>query len=284
MRSTSALVPWVVSLCACSETAPARLPRAAETDRTTQAAKQVSLPAPPATLPVAPRAQARESPPEGYCGETAIQEGLLLLGVYAAQTHVNRLGRPVHPDLYSNELPVALRALGVRFTAFPGGGYTAFVAFAREALAQGRPVVAGVKILPTAHPEWGLDHFVLVVGEGRDGLLVDTTWGTREETNAARTRGISLAGAGYGLRLDGVDTPAGTTAAHLAIVAEGHDEVTLRVACPGAATIEQRRSPSLSGPIVSVPAPFGSGEVRVPRDGATYFACAAAGGPPGGTR
>lgn len=225
-------------------------------------------------LPVAPRAQAKESPAEGFCGETAIQEGLLLLGVYASQSHVNRVGRPTHPDLYSHELPVALRALGVRFTPFPGGGYRAFVAFSRDAIAKGKPVVAGVKILPTQHPEWGLDHFVLVVGEAPDGLLVDTTWGTRETTSDRRTRGISLVNAGYGLRLDTIDLPPGAALAHLAITSETDREVTLRASCEGPARLEQRRAPNDPLPASTVDVERAPVSVRVARDGAAYFRCA----------
>lgn len=264
-----------------------RAPRAAETELTPRIPSDTpsAVPAPPtiltpalAVLPVAPRAQAKESPAEGFCGETAIQEGLLLLGVYASQSHVNRLGRPTHPDLYSHELPVALRALGVRFTVFPGGGYRAFVAFSRAALARGKPVVAGVKILPTAHPEWGLDHFVLVVGESGDGdggLLVDTTWGTRETTSDKRTRGISLVNASYGLRLDTIDLPAGHTLAHLAITQETEREITLRASCSEPARLEQRRALGEGAPAASVDVGRDPVTVRVPRDGATYFRCVA---------
>src|SRR5579863_7278815 len=114
-------------------------------------------------LPIPARDQAPESPPSGWCGETALQEGLLYLGVWAPQRAINHAGKPSHPDLYATELPVALSALGVRFAFYSGPrGFAPFAAWAREALEEGDPVVAGVKILPTAHPEWGLDHFVLV--------------------------------------------------------------------------------------------------------------------------
>src|SRR5215210_6311635 len=69
---------------------------------------------PPATeetdrlLPIPARAQAPESPPSGWCGETAIQEGLLHLGVWAPQALINQAGHPSHPDLYSPDMPVAL--------------------------------------------------------------------------------------------------------------------------------------------------------------------------------
>lgn len=271
------LLPFLVfALAGCSSRpAPSRPPRAIVREQTSEASRPAAPPEAAVELPVAPRAQAKESPREGYCGETAIQEGLLLLGVYTSQTHVNRLGRPSHPDLYAGDLPVALRALGVRFTAFGGGGYGAFVAFAREALAAKKPVVAGVKILPTAHPAWGLDHFVLVVGEAKDGLVVDTTWGTREITNDRRTHGISLANAVYGLRLDGIALPPSAHPAHVAIVAEDDAHVALRVSCDAPARVELRSGPGEGPAIGTEDAPRGTAKVRVPRDGATYLRCVA---------
>ena len=59
-------------------------------------------------LTIPARSQAPESPPAGWCGETAIQEGLLFLGRSVPQSAINRAGRPVHPDLYATEIPTAL--------------------------------------------------------------------------------------------------------------------------------------------------------------------------------
>lgn len=155
-------------------------------------------------LSIPARAQAPESPPSGWCGETAIQEGLLYFGIWAPQDAINRAGRPAHPDLYSTEIARALTALGMHFSAYRGSrGYEPFSRWVRESLDAGKPVLAGVKLLPTEHPEWGLDHFVLVVGYGPKGLLVNTTWGYRASI-ADGNRGISLKGAFYGLRLEGV--------------------------------------------------------------------------------
>lgn len=186
------------------------------------------------TLPIPARAQARESPPSGWCGETAIQEGLLHLGVWAPQRVINRAGKPVHPDLYSPEIPVALTELGVRHAFYAGPrGYEAFARWVRAALDEGDPVLAGVKILPTEHPEWGLDHFVLVVGHGAKGLLVNTTWGTRQWVGDTTTPGLSLQNAFYGVRLIGSWAPAGAVPARLTLVEESDARVTLRVSCAG---------------------------------------------------
>lgn len=180
-------------------------------------------------LPIPPRRHASEAPPEGWCGETAIQEALLYVGVWAPQRLIHRAGRPVHPDLYSNEIPIALAALGVQQSAYAGG--EPYGRFVRRALDEGDPVIAGVKILPTAHPSWGLDHFVLAIGYGPRGLLVDTTWGYREwiadEGGTPKTEGLSLKNAFYAIR---ITRP---RAARLAVVEERGAEIRLRVTCAG---------------------------------------------------
>jgi hypothetical protein len=215
-------------------------------------------------LPIAARAQAPESPPSGWCGETAIQEGLLHLGIWAPQKTINRAGRPSHPDLYSSEIPGALSAFGVRFTMYAGGtGYAAFVKWTQAAIDAGDPVLAGVKILPTAHPEWGLDHFVLAVGYGERGLLVNTTWGHREWVGDELAKGLSFHHAVYGIRILGRKLPTSrATAARLTFLGEregdaGAAHTTLRVSCTGDAsapvreigsTIERLREPEISVP------------------------------------
>ncbi|MBX3228661.1 MAG: hypothetical protein KIT84_08415 [Labilithrix sp.] len=177
-------------LVACTERPPPAAPPAAEADL---------------VLPIPARSQAPEAPPAGWCGETAIQEGLLYLGRSVSQRAINRAGKPAHPDLYATEIPIALKELGVRFTRYPGGrGYEGFRRWVVDALAAGHPVLAGVKLVPSAHPTWGLDHFVLVVGHGKKGLLVNTTWGYRAWVAEDGASGLSLEGAFYGYRLDGL--------------------------------------------------------------------------------
>jgi hypothetical protein len=185
-------------------------------------------------LPIVAREHAPEAPPAGWCGETAIQEGLLHLGVWAPQRLINRVGRPVHPDLYSTDIPVALSELGVRFTFYAGArGFDAFARWIRAALDEGDPVIAGVKILPTLHPEWGLDHFVLVVGHGDKGLLVNTTWGHRLWVGDTVTPGLSFRNAFYAIRLGGVGGPRAARAARLTVIDEGAARVKVRVTCGG---------------------------------------------------
>ena len=193
--------------------------------------------APSFVLPIPPRSHALEAPPAGWCGETAIQEGLLHYGVWAPQRLINKAGKPVHPDLYSPDIPVALSELGVRFTFYSTGkGYGAFAQWIASALDDGDPVLAGVKILPTAHPEWGLDHFVLVVGHGKQGLLVNTTWGDRRWVSDTTTPGLSFKNAFYALRLTGVSLAPNAHAARISVVEEGEGTVKLRVTCAGLKT------------------------------------------------
>src|SRR5262249_50666376 len=122
-------------------------------------------------LPIPARNQAKGAPPSGWCGETAIQEGLLHLGVWAPQAFIHHAGKSAHPDLYSKDLPVALAELGVRYSFYAPkkAGYDAFASWARDAIDEGDPIIGGVKILPTEHPDWGLDHFVTIVGYGTKG-------------------------------------------------------------------------------------------------------------------
>jgi hypothetical protein len=144
-------------------------------------------------LPIAARAQSAAAPDAGWCGETALQEALLHYGAFVPQQVINRAGRPSHPDLYWGDLPRAMKALGLRYRAWSGrGGLAAFLAWSTEQFRAGRPVLAGVKLYPTDHPEWGLDHIVLLTGIDGEGLLINTTWGhalRRSRAELASTRG-----------------------------------------------------------------------------------------------
>jgi hypothetical protein len=209
-------------------------------------------------LPIPPRSHAPGSPASGWCGETAIQEGLLHAGLWVSQRLINRAGKPEHPDLYSSDIPVALAGLGVRYTFYSPrkAGFDAFTAWVKNALKAGDPVLAGVKILPTKHPEWGLDHFVLVVGHGPKGLLVNTTWGHRAWVDDEQTEGLSFRNVAYGIRLEGLAVPPHATAARLSVVDEGSESVKLRVSCErltaGASyRVERTRSASDKRPLWS---------------------------------
>ncbi len=163
-------------------------------------------------LGIAPRIHALGRPPEGWCGEVAIQEALLYYGAYYPQERINEAGAPVHPDLYSNDIPRALTALGVEYRQWPGGRSDLgnFIGWVRKQIAAGRPVLTGVKIYPTSHEEWGLDHFVLAVGAKGDALVFNTTWGFRYTLGESQLRstreGFSFANkyrSYYGISIEG---------------------------------------------------------------------------------
>jgi hypothetical protein len=159
-----------------------------------------------------------------------------------------------------------------------------FEQWIRRALDEGDPVLAGVKILPTIHPEWGLDHFVLVVGYGEKGLLVNTTWGHRLWVTDGTAPGLSFKNAFYAIRLGGVSVAGSGRAARIALLDEGPASVKLRVTCAGlragtAVRIERRRARLDEKPIWSedvTAAPDGvTRELSVDADQVARFQCVA---------
>jgi hypothetical protein len=207
------------------------------------------------TLPIPDRKQHALSPKSGWCGETAIQEALLHEGMWAPQRSIHAAGKSKHPDLYSDEIPVALAGLGVRFAFYApkSKGFSAYRAWIRDALTSDQSVLAGVKILPTEHPDWGLDHFVLVVGEGKKGLLVNTTWGRSEWVPETTKEGLSFEGVYYGIRILGLILPNGGVPARLEVLAETATDVKAKLACEGLAPgtsvrIERRKHASDAKP------------------------------------
>ncbi len=220
-----------------SEVPPPKTPAPESTAHTTS--KSTSTTSAAEALPIPARSQAPESPPAGWCGETALQEALLHLGMWAPQRLINQAGKPAHPDLYSTDIPVALAALGVRHTFYSAQkrGFAPFTAWVGGALDEGDPVLAGVKVLPTQHPEWGLDHFVLVVGHGEKGLLVNTTWGDRRWVGDTETPGLSFKNAVYAIRLLGLSLPTNAVPARILLLEETASVVKLRVTCTGASNV-----------------------------------------------
>lgn len=191
-------------------------------------------------LPIPARRQHPDSPETGWCGETAIQEALLYYGTWASQRFINAAGKPRNPDLYSDDLPVALKALGLPFEIYRPArsrDYESFAHWVRGSIDRGVPVLIGVKILPTQNPRWDVDHFVLAVGYGKSGILVNTTWGRREWVDDKAVKGLSLQNPSFAIRI----LPPGVLAssdqkkgaARLSVVGETRAVVTLRVECPG---------------------------------------------------
>ena len=191
------------------------------------------------SLEIPDTGQEQRRPEGGWCGEAAIQMALSYYGAYVSQQVINRAGRPEHPDLYAHEIPRAMRNMGLEYSAWKGDGLRAFLKWIRSQLAAGHPVLLGVKIYPTAHPEWGLDHFVLAVGCTEEDLTFNTTWGRQETKTFARLstrdKGLSFAnryGTYFGYAITGVKTESpqtGIKPTRVAIGRDGDKQVKLRV-------------------------------------------------------
>lgn len=193
-------------------------------------------------LNIAPRDDAPEHPPEGWCGEVSIQEALLYHGAYFPQKAINAAGEPEHPDLYSAEIPDALENLHAEFQKWTSDKLRPkpdqFLAWIRRQIAGGWPVLVGVKIYPTRHEAWSLDHFSLVVGTTGDALLVNTTWGYREtcadEQLASTKEGYSFKNKYnhyYGICIKGIKRESGSLPVRLFVLSEAQDTINVLVKC-----------------------------------------------------
>ena len=183
--------------------------------------------------------------PEGWCGETALQEALLYHGGYFPQKEINKAGRPSHPDLYSNDIPVALDNLHVRYRSWPNDppGLPAFLEWIRGQIKKGVPVFVGVKIYPTQHEDWGLDHFVNVAGFStgkKECFTFNTTWGLREtrtaEQLASTEKGYAFKnkhGRYYGISITGPAAGKGAVGVRLFVLRETKDAMDVIVKCEG---------------------------------------------------
>ncbi len=195
------------------------------------------------SLDIADTGQEQRRPASGWCGEAAIQMALSYYGAYASQQAINRAGKPEHPDLYAQEIPRAMRNLGLEYSPWKGDGLGNFSKWVRSQLAGGHPLLLGVKIYPTAHPEWALDHFVLAVGCTEESLTFNTTWGRPETSSFARLstqdKGLSFAnryGTYFGYAITGMkmdSTQTGLKPTRVAVSRDGDQQVKLRISIEG---------------------------------------------------
>ncbi len=180
----------------------------------------------------------RRQPPSGWCGEASIQMAMSYFGAYASQKAINRAGKPAHPDLYEDEMPAAMTNVGLETRPWQGKGLREYLAWVRAELAAGHPVVVGMKVNPTGHPEWYVDHFVLAVGCTPESLTLNTTWMRRETRSDAQLcsqeKGLSIANPHniyFGCAATGMDliaTPADARPTHVKLVRKGDNHVELR--------------------------------------------------------
>jgi hypothetical protein len=128
-------------------------------------------------LPIPDRDDDPEAPREGWCGETSIQMAIAYYGKEISQKTIHEAGNSSYPDLHSNEIDTALNALGVNYNIWQNSNYqdlSQYLNWIKLQLAYGYPVISGIKIYPTKHPDWALDHFVLIVGYNEQGLYINT--------------------------------------------------------------------------------------------------------------
>lgn len=134
-----------------------------------------SLP-PSVQLAIPDRLQGPGAPPEGWCAEACIQMALGHFKQDVSQKVINAAGRPAHPDLRDKEINIALDALQIDYDSWNRRtkDLPKFLAWIKANLAKGYPVLCGIKMYPDRHPDWSVDHYVLVVGYDEKGLRVNT--------------------------------------------------------------------------------------------------------------
>jgi hypothetical protein len=143
-------------------------------------------------------------------------------------------------------VPVALANLGMEIHVLRDGdrppGLDAFLGWLRKQLDAGVPVLCGVKINPTRHPEWGLDHFVLAVGHTRDSITFNTTWGYRvtrtdKQLRSTREKGFAFENryrAYYGIAIAGpAGREKGSVPVRLFVRKETADRLDVVLKCEG---------------------------------------------------
>lgn len=191
-------------------------------------------------LPIADRQWDPAAPPEGWCGETAIQLAAGWYGAFVSQAKVNALGQPKTPDLWEHDVPTALRALKLRFERGPKSR-AALLTFIVEQLRLGRPVVLGTKIIPTDHPEWHVDHLVLAVGFSPEGLIIDTnvedgqltvSWAGLQSAEGDKTYSlVNQSGEVFGFAVTGFYEPS-PLPVRVIIAEQSADQATVDVVVP----------------------------------------------------
>jgi tetratricopeptide (TPR) repeat protein len=127
-------------------------------------------------LPIPNRSQEPDAPDLVWDAETCIQMGMAYYKTEVSQKAICAAGKPLKSSLNGYEIDPALEALGVESFSWDwrNRDVTQFLAWIKTNLAKGYPVLCGIKMNPTQHPEWSIDHFVLVVGYNEGGLFIDT--------------------------------------------------------------------------------------------------------------
>lgn len=119
---------------------------------------------------------ARPDKSVGWCAEASIQMALSYYGRKLSQSSINKAGSPEHSDLYMDDIDIALKQLSIKYLPWDSNNryLDDFLIWIKSMLDSHYPVICGVKIYPDEKPKWFLDHFVLIVGYSKKGLLVNT--------------------------------------------------------------------------------------------------------------
>ena len=112
----------------------------------------------------------------GWCAEACIQMAMEFYGVKISQSEINKAGTPHHADLYMDDIDVALKMLSVKFISWDNTNrdLDEYILWVKKMLDLSYPVICGVKIYPDERRCWFLDHFVLVTGYNKRGMLINT--------------------------------------------------------------------------------------------------------------
>jgi hypothetical protein len=135
-----------------------------------------------------------------YCGEVCIQEALVFLGKYVSQSDINRAGGGNGVvGLWSEDVVAALRNLNAVFDSWwlESPDYDRYIEMIKGKIDSNYPVLIGVKINPTSHPNWICDHFVLVVGYTADSFIFNDPSARRTRTFLEFKNGDAGSGSGY---------------------------------------------------------------------------------------
>jgi len=127
-------------------------------------------------LPIPNLFQEEGKPPEGWCAEVCIQMTMIYYGKKLSQKFIHDAANSPYPDLRVKDIDSALNSLNIKFTSWNrrNKDLSEFIEWIKFNLAKGYPVLCGIKMYPDQHPDWSVDHFVLIVGYNEDGLLINT--------------------------------------------------------------------------------------------------------------
>jgi len=121
-----------------------------------------------------------------FCGEVCIQEALRYLGMKVSQLEVTRAGGKNGVGLENRgDIEKSLRELGIVYNAWGidssnSGSSSDYLTLdehisrIKQQLDLGRPVLIGVKLIPTHFPNYFFDHYMLIIGYTADAFIFNS--------------------------------------------------------------------------------------------------------------